>query len=94
MMNRFMFSGNPELPSPTKPRIFAPMTTTHIRELIDAMSDEDRFFASAYLQHLSHESVSERKATFAARMTRMDKGHKFSLDQLVDVHQQLERQGL
>jgi hypothetical protein len=94
MMNRFMFSGNPELPSPTKPRIFAPMTTTHIRELIDAMSDEDRFFASAYLQHLSHEAVSERKATLAARMTHMDEGHKFTLDQLVDVHQQLERQGL
>ena len=61
------------------------MTTTHIRELIDAMSDEDRFFASAYLQH---------KATLAARMSRMDEGHKFTLDQLMDVHQQLERQGL
>jgi len=52
------------------------MTTTHIRELIDAMSDEERFFASAYLQH---------KAALAARMTRMDEGHKFNLDQLMDV---------
>ena len=94
MMNRFMFSGNPELPSPTKLRIFTTMTTTHIRELIDAMSDEERFFASAYLQHLSHEADSERKATLATRMTRMDEGHKFSLDQLVDEHLQLERQGL
>jgi hypothetical protein len=76
-----------------KPHLRA-MTTTHIREQIDAMSDEDRFFASAYLQHLSHEAVSERKATLAARMTHMDEGHKFTLDQLVDVHQQLERQGL
>ena len=76
-----------------KPHLRA-MTTTHIREQIDAMSDEDRFFASAYLQHLGNESDPQHKATLAARMTRMDEGHKFSLDQLVDVHQQLERQGL
>jgi hypothetical protein len=70
------------------------MTTIHIRELIDAMSDEERFFASAYLQHLSNEAPPQHKATLAARMSRMDEGRKFSLDQLVDVHQQLERQGL
>lgn len=58
------------------------------------MSDEDRFFASAYLQRLSHEADPERKATLAARMTRLDEGYKFSLNQLVDAHQQLEQQGL
>lgn len=84
----------PDAVSSKSPRIFATMTSTHIRELIDAMSDEDRFFASAYLQHLGNESDPQHKATLAARMTRIDEGHKFSLDQLVDVHQQLERQGL
>lgn len=67
-----------------------PMTTTHIRELIDAMSDEDRFFAAAYLQHLGNDSDAQRKATLEARMTRMDSGRKFSLEQLVEMHPQME----
>lgn len=70
------------------------MTTTHIREQIDAMSDEDRFFAAAYLQHLGNDSDEKRKAMLDSRMTRMDAGRKFSLDQLVDMHHQLESQGL
>lgn len=70
------------------------MTTTHIREQIDAMSDEDRFFAAAYLQHLGNDSDEQRKAMLDSRMTRMDAGRKFSLDQLVDMHHQLESQGL
>jgi hypothetical protein len=75
-------------------RIIPFMTADHIREQIDAMSDEDRFFASAYLHHLSNEADPLHKAALSARMTRMDEGHKFTLDQLVYVHQQLERQGL
>ena len=43
-------------------------------------SDEDRFFAAAYLQHLGNDSDAQRKATLEARMMRMD--------------QQLESQGL
>jgi hypothetical protein len=70
------------------------MTTTYIREQIDAMSDEDRFFAAAYLLYLGNDSDEQRKATLEARMTRMDGGRKFSLEQLVDMHQQLESQGL
>lgn len=70
------------------------MTTTHIREQIDAMSDEDRFFTAAYLQHLGNDSDAQRKATLEARMTRMDSGRKFSLEQLKDMHQELESQGL
>lgn len=70
------------------------MTTTTIREQIDAMSDEDRFFAAAYLQHLANEQDEERQARLESRMNRMDSGKKFTLDQLVDVHQKLESQGL
>lgn len=70
------------------------MTTTHIREQIDAMTDENRFFAAAYLQHLGNENDAQRKAMLGERMRRMDEGRKFTLDQLTDMHQQLERQGL
>jgi len=70
------------------------MTTTDIREQIDAMSEEDRFFAAAYLHHLAQEHDDGRKITLEARMNRMDSGEKFSLEQLVDMHQKLEAQGL
>lgn len=70
------------------------MTTTRIREQIDAMTDEDRFFAAAYLQHLANEHDDQRKGTLEMRMNRMDAGRKFSLEQLVDTHQKLEAQGL
>ena len=70
------------------------MMTTHLREQIDAMSDEDRFFVSAYLRHLSHDNDAQRKAELAGRMSRMEEGRKCTLDQLKDVHQQLEHQGL
>ena len=46
--------------------------------------------AGTYLQHLGNDSDAQRKATLEARMTRMDSGRKFSLEQLVDMHPQME----
>lgn len=70
------------------------MTTTLVREQIDAMSDEDRFFASAYLQHLANEQDASRQVTLEARMKRMDSGRKVTLAQLTELHQQLEANGI
>jgi hypothetical protein len=70
------------------------MTTTEVRQQIDAMSDEDRFFASAYLTHLANEHDAERPLLLEKRMNRMDAGRKFTLEQLADVHLRLESQGL
>jgi hypothetical protein len=70
------------------------MTTTEVRQQIDDMSEEDRFFASAYLLHLSNEKDEDRQSRLEARMNRMDSGQKFTLEQLEDVHQRLESQGL
>jgi hypothetical protein len=70
------------------------MTTTEVRQQIDDMSEEDRFFASAYLLHLSNEKDEDRQSRLEARMNRMDSGKKFTLEQLADVHQRLESQGL
>ena len=70
------------------------MTTTEVRQQIDDMSEEDRFFASAYLLHLSNEKDEGRQSRLEARMNRMDSGQKFTLEQLEDVHQRLESQGL
>ncbi len=70
------------------------MTTTEVRQQIDDMSEEDRFFASAYLLHLSNEKDEDRQSRLEARMNRMDSGQKFTLEQLENVHQRLESQGL
>jgi hypothetical protein len=35
------------------------MTTMQVKQQIDAMSDEDRFLAAAYLEHLSNERERE-----------------------------------
>ena len=70
------------------------MTTSQVRQQIDAMSDEDRFIASAYLMHLANEHDAERPVVLEKRMNRMEAGQKFTLEQLADVHQRLESQGL
>jgi hypothetical protein len=70
------------------------MSTTEIRASIDQMSDEERFFAAAYLQHVAHERDPAYRALLAERMRRMDGGHKVSLEQAGRVHQALEAEGL
>ncbi len=69
-------------------------TTVQVKSQIDAMDDEDRFFAAAYLQHLANERDEQRQSRLEARMQRMDEGSKFSQEQLLELHKQLEAQGL
>lgn len=70
------------------------MTTTEVRQQIDAMSEEDRFFASAYLQHLANENDEERKSRLAGRLDRLEQGKGVDLDQLKSLHESLAANGL
>lgn len=73
------------------------MTATQVKQQIDAMSDEDRFLAAAYLEHLSNEKDAAYRMNLAERMQRMqrmDAGQKASLDQLERLHNALEREGM
>jgi len=70
------------------------MTATQVKQQIDAMSDEDRFLAAAYLEHLSNEKDAAYRMNLAERMQRMDAGQKVSLDQLERLHNALEREGM
>ena len=70
------------------------MTMSEVKRQIDAMSDDDRFFAAAYLQHLSNERSEARSALLATRMKQMDEGHKISFEHMLELHHQLEAQGL
>ncbi|OYW73357.1 MAG: hypothetical protein B7Z37_21810 [Verrucomicrobia bacterium 12-59-8] len=70
------------------------MTTMQVKEQIDAMSDEDRFLAAAYLEHLSNEKDAAYRLNLSERMQRMDSGKKVSFEQLDRLHQALEREGM
>ncbi len=70
------------------------MTTMQVKQQIDAMSDEDRFLAAAYLEHLSNAKDAAYRLNLSERMQRMDSGQKVSLEQLERLHHALEREGM
>jgi hypothetical protein len=73
---------------------YDPVSTSDIKAHIDKMTEEERFFAAAYLQHLAHENDPTYKLTLAERMKRMDEGHKVTLEQAQRIHDTLESEGL
>ena len=70
------------------------MKTTEIKASIDRMSADERFFAVAYLQHLSQANDPAYQALLAERMKRMDDGNKVTLEQAERIHKALEVEGL
>jgi hypothetical protein len=58
------------------------------------MTDEERFFAAAYLQHRAQENDPAYQALLSERMNRMDAGHKVTLEQAQRIHEALEAEGL
>lgn len=70
------------------------MSTTEIRETLDRLTEEERFFAAAYLHHLSRQSDPGWQREMQSVQTAMDAGGKFSLDQVRAAHESLTAQGL
>jgi hypothetical protein len=70
------------------------MTTLQVKQQIDAMSDDDRFLAAAYLEHLSNERDAAYRYELGERMKRMDAGNKVSMEQLERLHHTLECEGM
>lgn len=69
------------------------MSTTVISETLDRLSPDERFFAAAYLQHLSQEEDEGWRQEIERTQTEMDAGRKFSLDQVRKLHESLNAQG-
>jgi len=65
-----------------------------IKASIDRTTDEERFFAAAYLQHRAQADDPAYQALLAERMKRMDAGKKVTLDQAQRIHEALEAEGL
>ena len=70
------------------------VSTSDIKANIDQMTEDERFFAAAYLQHLAQENDPAFQATLADRIKRIDEGHKFTLEQAHHIHKVLEAEGL
>ena len=70
------------------------MTTAEIKANIDKLTDEERFFAAAYLQHRAQENDPAYQTMLSERMNRMDAGKKVTLEQVQRIHQTLESEGL
>jgi hypothetical protein len=70
------------------------MSNSEIKANIDRMTDDERFFAAAYLHHRSQERDPAYQATLTERMNRMDAGKKVTLEQAERIHQALEAEGL
>lgn len=70
------------------------MSITEIKASIDRMTEEERFFAAAYLQHRAQADDPAYQTLLSERMKRMDAGQKVSLDQAQRIHEALESEGL
>jgi hypothetical protein len=71
-----------------------PVSTSDIKAKIAQMTEDERFFAAAYLQHLAQENDPAHQTALAERMKSMDAGHKFTLEQVQRIHGALEAEGL
>jgi hypothetical protein len=70
------------------------VSTSEIRASIDSMTDEERFFAAAYLQHRAQEREPQYASMLTERMELMESGKKIPLEQAKRIHRALETEGL
>jgi hypothetical protein len=70
------------------------MSHLQVKRVIDKMSEEDRFFALAYLKHLARRDDPSYQKFLGDRISEMDCGKKVSLAAVKRLHKQLDAAGL
>lgn len=70
------------------------MSTAEIKQTIEAMNEEERFFAASYLGVLIRRNDPEFRRTLGERVDRIAVGEKITLEQAVKTHAGLESEGL
>jgi ribosomal protein L9 len=70
------------------------VSIAEIKASIDRMTDEERFFAAAYLQHRAQAADPAYQALLSERMKRLEAGQKVTLEQAQRIHEALEGEGL
>jgi hypothetical protein len=71
----------------------APMSTAVIKASIDRMSEDERFFAAAYLRHLQLDGDLAHQAVLKERLDRMIGGAGAPLEKAVRLDEALRREG-
>lgn len=71
-----------------------PVSTSDIKAKIDQMTEDERFFAAAYLHHLAQEKDPAYQMMLAERAKRMDAGHGVTFEQVQRIYEVLEAEGL
>jgi hypothetical protein len=74
--------------------MFFLLTTADIMAGIDQMTQDERFWAAAYLQNRAQENDPCCQVTLAERRESMEAGHKVTLEQVHRIHDALESEGL
>jgi hypothetical protein len=70
------------------------VSTADIKAKIDQLTEDERFFAAAYLQHRAQESDPSYQLALAERLKSVEPGHKVTLEQVQGIHDVLESEGL
>jgi hypothetical protein len=70
------------------------MSAAEIKASIDRMTEDERFFAAAYLQHLARMNEPGFQMLLTERMRQMDAGRRVSFEQAERMHRSLESEGL
>jgi hypothetical protein len=70
------------------------MKLDDLKKTIEELTAEERFFAMAYLKHLSQADDPAHRAMLGERMRRMDQGTKFTFEQAERLHDALSNEGL
>lgn len=81
------------LPSPNMGKS-RPMSNTQLKRTLDGLSQEDRFFAAAYLHHLAQSSDPAWMWEMEQTQDTMTAGRKFSLNQVQEMHEALAGRGI
>ena len=69
------------------------MSVAQVTQEISQMTEDEQFYVAAFIQHLVDERDPNHAAAMDVANRRMDDGQKVSLDELVERHEALERQG-
>ena len=69
------------------------MSVADVKQQIDQMTDDERFYVAAYLQHLVNEKDAEYRSECSSANRRMDEGKKVSFEELTARHEALEKEG-
>jgi len=69
------------------------VSVSEVKKQIDQMTEDERFYVAAYLQHLVNEKDAGHRSASAGADRRMDAGAKVAFGDLVTRHEALEKAG-